>query len=283
VRPGGNALKHGLRARAVLLRGEEGEAYAALRDALFEQWSPRGEAEGLLVQRMAECAWRLMRCAEIEAELLETLRDPERERGGLARAFLRHAYEPGGHDPLARLVRYETAIERSFYRAARLLRLLQMPWREAARAEPGDGARGTERLRIRPPSELWRVKPRAAQPLEPADRGSAEGGLVEVEEAILDGEEGPEPLAEGDAADREEASLQEEDHASGEDGGGPMRPNPDKFPNGTADEDPPLEEPPALPEPVSRVIAGPRSVFAGGRDSGRKNRASTDFTDWVDG
>jgi hypothetical protein len=102
--------------------------------------------------------------------------------------------------------------------------------------------------------------------LEPADRGSAEGGLVEVEEAILDGEEGPEPLAEGDAADREPASLREEDHASGEDGGGRMRPNPDKFPNGTADEDPPLEEPPALPEPVSRVIAGPRSVFAGERE-----------------
>jgi hypothetical protein len=266
VRPGGNALKHGLRARTVLLRGEEGEAYCALRDALFEQWSPRGEAEGLLVQRMAECAWRLMRCAEIEAELLETLRDPERERGGLAGAFLRHAYEPGGHDPLARLVRYETAIERSFYRAARLLSLLRMPWREGARPSPGDGAGQGERAPTRPPSELWRAEPRAAQPLEAADRGSAEGGLVEVEEAILDGEEGPEPLAEGDAADREPASLREEDHASGEDGGGRMRPNPDKFPNEMPSEPLRVEEWWVVPEPVSRVIAGPRSVFAGGRD-----------------
>ena len=326
----GNAWRHGLRARAVLLRDEEAAGYRALREAWWRQWSPRGEAEGLLVQRLVDCAWRLMRCAEIDAELLETLRDPEAEQGGLARAFLRGAGEAGGSDPLARLMRYETALERTLDRSARLLNLLQRPWREAGQAAPaaadegpgragaaapsapgapgrrGDGAQGPE-----PARAPWHGEPCPARALALPEPDDDEP--VEVIEEILDAEDGDEFPGDWDDEDADDEDMEGGDmeggdmegrnmkggdagdgddvHDAGDDGGpragdaprrnaprgsaaglgtdktGRFRPAADEFPNEAAGRaapgDPPPRERLAPREPVSRVIAGPRSRFAG--------------------
>jgi hypothetical protein len=139
-------------ARRVLLGDEDAGAYRAFRDSLFRQWAPLGEVECFLVHRLAGIAWRLLRCPGIEAELLETLREPNAAAGGLARAFLRNVHADSG--VMVRLARYETTLERAFYRALRTLWLLQMPRRAAANG-------GAERALDAPPAP------------EPADRIAA--------------------------------------------------------------------------------------------------------------
>jgi hypothetical protein len=144
--PSLNALKHGLRARTLLLSEEEAPLFEALREALLKEWAPQSNAERLLVIKMAEAAWRLRRIAPIEAQLFESLRDPEAPGGGYARAFL----SANGSSALMKLMRYETALEREFHRALRALLLLQKcrgayvpdeSWRQSTDAEDEARAR----------------------------------------------------------------------------------------------------------------------------------------------
>jgi hypothetical protein len=115
-------MRHGLTARAILLREEEAEQFEALRADFFQQWCPAGEAESSQVHELAEAQWRLLRCTPMEAELLESLRDPDAPKGGLAAAFLGGREADSG--ALLRLARYRRTIERSFDRALHNLLLL---------------------------------------------------------------------------------------------------------------------------------------------------------------
>ena len=66
-----NALKHGLRAKHILVPGEDAKAFDDLRVLLDREFQPSGPVEHQLVERMAACAWRLRRTYRIEAEILE--------------------------------------------------------------------------------------------------------------------------------------------------------------------------------------------------------------------
>jgi hypothetical protein len=140
-----NALRHGLTsAKARLLEWENPREFNALRDELVIELQPEGMVEAMLVDRITWCAWRLRRAVRIEQLLMGAApgapvirvewcdnlgegedgevappaatesepdaaeEDPDtRERDGLSR-FGRDA---------GLLVRYEAALERSFYRA----------------------------------------------------------------------------------------------------------------------------------------------------------------------
>ena len=56
-----NALQHGLRARSVLLPGENVEDYHQLCADLEDNWQPRNRTEQLLVEQMAVAQWKLAR------------------------------------------------------------------------------------------------------------------------------------------------------------------------------------------------------------------------------
>ncbi len=56
-----NALKHGLQAERVVIPGEDPEEFDALYQSLEEDYQPVGSREGLLVERIADCTWRLQR------------------------------------------------------------------------------------------------------------------------------------------------------------------------------------------------------------------------------
>ena len=103
-----NALKHGLRAECVVIPGEDPEEFEALFRSLEEHYQPVGSVEGLLVERIAYCAWRLQRISLIETAImrrehfwLERKRaNDEMERAGdemnrIARAF---DYDPDEYD-----------------------------------------------------------------------------------------------------------------------------------------------------------------------------------------
>ena len=62
-----NAIKHGLLAQDVVLRGESPDEFDALRDDLVDEIRPVGCLEIQLAERAAACFWRLRRAQRIEA------------------------------------------------------------------------------------------------------------------------------------------------------------------------------------------------------------------------
>ena len=206
-----NALKHGLRARTVLLPEEDPEEFRALRESLHEEWRPRSTTERILVNQMAESTWRMLRFAPVEAELLESLRDDEVPGGGLSAAFAGAMRE--GNQAMARLSRYETAIQRSFQRAMRMLTDLQK-----ARSAPvpdeswlEDGGVGAEARE--PLNGLWHrdPAPAAAVPGLGQEHNEWDNGPVTMERVILDVPEQPGSGHQGDPQ-----AIDRSAHARGE-------------------------------------------------------------------
>ena len=119
-----NAVKHGLTSRTVCLAEEDAEQYMEVRIELSDELRPLGVLETMVVNRIAAQMWRLSRVPGIEAELFDRLRyDGLGMDEGLAGAWLRDGAPYEGS--LARLSRYETALERSITRLLGELRRLQ--------------------------------------------------------------------------------------------------------------------------------------------------------------
>lgn len=125
-----NAVTHGLTSKELVLPGERKADLTALRQSLLADLNPVGSLETLLVERAALCLWRLRRVLRFEAGFM----------GNGMNAEARH--DPYGEfvgrfntaDKLVLLTRYETAIERSLYRALGELRTMQQ-----GRGKAGDG------------------------------------------------------------------------------------------------------------------------------------------------
>src|SRR6202011_2346085 len=56
-----NALRHGLRARTVVLPGENREEFNQLCDDLEVEWHPQSRTEQFYVEQMAVSQWKLTR------------------------------------------------------------------------------------------------------------------------------------------------------------------------------------------------------------------------------
>jgi hypothetical protein len=145
-----NALWHGAFATDLLLPGEDAAAFSQLRDEFRSLYQPASQAEEFLVSRMVLASWRLQRLAAMESrvlrahaglhssdsDLVRTVKTailgagPEPESSPedsapsdpLALAWIR---DSNGGNALAKLARYQTALERSFYRALHELQLLR--------------------------------------------------------------------------------------------------------------------------------------------------------------
>jgi len=65
-----NALRHGLLTRDVVLPGEDADAFEDLRNQVRANYSPVGPIEELLVDRMVNAMWRLLRSERAETALL---------------------------------------------------------------------------------------------------------------------------------------------------------------------------------------------------------------------
>jgi len=101
-----NAVSHGLLSKEALLPGENGCELAALRESFLIDLQPVGELENLLVERIVSCAWRLKRV--VRSERVNT------------RGRIDYRYNSWNTH-----MRYETAIERQFYKALHELQSLQ--------------------------------------------------------------------------------------------------------------------------------------------------------------
>lgn len=129
-----NAIRHGLASRLhVVLPGEDLNFYEELRDSLLSDYAPATIQEELLVNQIAENFRRLLRARSMESGsfssgLLNLIRDfdlPEAPKDEMVRgSYLAMAYTKNDK-VFAKLGRYETTIERSYYRAVRELTKIQ--------------------------------------------------------------------------------------------------------------------------------------------------------------
>ncbi len=135
-----NAVKHGLRAQAVVLPGEDGDEYARYRRQMTEQLQPADVQEIELAERIVGLSWRLRRAGRYHDAVFEALYDrqatemaaaapeaPERDTSDrvLGRMLLA---DFSGDRVLERVSLYERRIENSLSRA-------WADWREL-RAQP---------------------------------------------------------------------------------------------------------------------------------------------------
>lgn len=118
-----NAVRHGILSREVILKGEDEMALTDFAERMRVELQPVGEVEALLVDRIIASAWRLRRLVKVEVGIFR--REMEGmfgERGDVGLAFIR---DGNGADAFSKLSRYESAIERSMYRALHELQRLQ--------------------------------------------------------------------------------------------------------------------------------------------------------------
>lgn len=138
-----NAVKHGLTAKHVVLQHEDYADYHELRASIVTEYQPRTPQEHRFADQIAQNYWRLLRCRRVETATFEnrlaTLKnrlelDPEQPIDNDEGISLCMANEGRDFDTLRR---YETTIERAWYRAIRELRAAQKERREyeAAQAE----------------------------------------------------------------------------------------------------------------------------------------------------
>ena len=102
-----NALRHGLRARTVVLPGEDPTEFHQLCDDLQAEWTPQSRTEQFYVEQMAVSQWKLTRMEVVEVNIFK---DTD------AKSQL---------SMLDRLWQAECRLERSYARAQRELERLQ--------------------------------------------------------------------------------------------------------------------------------------------------------------
>src|SRR3982074_1311573 len=108
-----NALRHGRRARPVVLPGEKREEFDQLCNDLEVEWHPQSRTEQFYVEQMAVSQWKLIRMEVGEAAIFQ---DVEGSSTTLAH--------------LDRLWQSEARMERSYSRAQRELERLQTSRRQ---------------------------------------------------------------------------------------------------------------------------------------------------------
>jgi hypothetical protein len=151
-----NALRHGLRARTVVLPGEDREEFNHLCDDLEVEWHPQSRTEQFYVEQMAVSQWKLIR---MEVSEVNIFKDAD---GAKTQISL-----------LDRLWQAECRLERSYSRAQRELQRLQnsrpdpfqqpedptpAPAAEARSTATAEAAQASSPAESTPPAEIRNPK-----------------------------------------------------------------------------------------------------------------------------
>jgi len=124
-----NALRHGLRARTVVLPGEQPEEFQQLCDDLEAEWHPKSRTEQFYVEQMAVSQWKLNRMEMAELSVFAQTSDSKTQV-----------------PLLDRLWQSQNRAERAYARAQRELERLQYSrsqnprWQEAREYAPQPSA-----------------------------------------------------------------------------------------------------------------------------------------------
>lgn len=116
-RVGQNALKHGLAAKDAVTKLESKKKFEEYRSSLVSQLCPIGAAEELLCEKIVTTAWRLRRVVRMESAILNDAVDFTEQMG---------FYFMGQNGiTMHTLSRYESILEKAFYKALHELQRLQ--------------------------------------------------------------------------------------------------------------------------------------------------------------
>jgi hypothetical protein len=98
-----NSLRHGLRARTVVLPGEDREEFNQLCDDLEVEWTPQSRTEQFYVEQMAVSQWKLIRLEVGEVNIFKNPDSaknqvPLLDRFWQAQCRLERSYARGQHE-----------------------------------------------------------------------------------------------------------------------------------------------------------------------------------------
>ena len=122
-----NALKHGITADTAVLPYEDPHSYEQMRQALIDHYEPANAGEQMLVELVVVNYWRLLRVRRVEAASMKLHIDALKDRNGLS---MRPGHDDDGclaavfsyeSDNFRNLERYQTRVERSYFRAVETL------------------------------------------------------------------------------------------------------------------------------------------------------------------
>jgi hypothetical protein len=124
-----NAMTHGLTAKTVLILGESGDSFEALRAALEEEYQPLGAVKAELLGHLLALLWRLRRGPLFEAAIIAArfadvaVRD---ESDDVGRIELGDAliHDASDNDALGKLTQREVRLTREVEKTLKMLREL---------------------------------------------------------------------------------------------------------------------------------------------------------------
>jgi len=115
-----NSLRHGLLSQELILKDENSEDFDCLRKNLYLSLNPVGTLEEVLVEKIVSAAWRFRRLIKVEKSLFE-----EEDEYSLSEPEFSDAFRRSGGNHMQVLSRYESAIEKAFYKAIHELQRIQ--------------------------------------------------------------------------------------------------------------------------------------------------------------
>ncbi|NGX29183.1 MAG: hypothetical protein K940chlam4_00010 [Candidatus Anoxychlamydiales bacterium] len=113
-----NSLKHGLLSKDLIIREEKPKELELFKNNIYTSLHPQDPIEELLVEKIIGSAWRLKRVLQVENELFQ-------EKGYPGWKQLNQAFRGYDSDCIKNLSRYETMLERNFYKALHELQRIQ--------------------------------------------------------------------------------------------------------------------------------------------------------------
>ena len=166
-----NSLKHGLRARATVLPGENCEEFEQLCADLEAEWQPQTPTEGFLVERIAVTEWKLGRAAVGEKSIFAAIESANKQLPSLNRIM---KYEMSLENSQIRAINALTRLQRQHKRTVSAPAVAIEPATDVANKDTNGFARHDSLISaIQPPLPLNpALQPRnpAPQPLNPASK-----------------------------------------------------------------------------------------------------------------
>lgn len=115
-----NSLRHGLLSQELILKDESFEDFDCLRENLYLSLNPMGTLEEVLVEKIVSAAWRFRRLIKVEKSFFE-----EEDEYALRPSEFCDAFKRSGGNYMQILSRYESSLEKSFYKAIHELQRVQ--------------------------------------------------------------------------------------------------------------------------------------------------------------
>ena len=76
-----NAVKHGLLAKEVVIKGEDPGEFEFYRDQMLGELAPVGSVESMLAERVVSLSWRLQRAERLQSAAFDALYEKETAGG----------------------------------------------------------------------------------------------------------------------------------------------------------------------------------------------------------